>query len=114
MFCVGTQEMKTGETRHIERPHDFPEAHLVGKYFEPMVLSSIVTPNVSTHSLYLVLPPSVVSVCLMVPCQSTYGVVIKLLQDRRGEQVDVVYMESERVMMKYLLPWQEVSDLLLT
>lgn len=40
--------------------------------------------------------------------QSTYGNVIKLLQDRRGEQVDVVYMESDRVMMKYLLPWQEV------
>jgi translation elongation factor EF-4 len=42
--------------------------------------------------------------------QTTYGHVIRLLQDRRGEQVDVVYMENERVMLKYKLPWQEVRS----
>ena len=80
------------------------------------MLASIVTPNVP---LCAVLPNRAewrVSVCigmwpLMLLPQDTYGTVLRLLQERRGEQVEVIYMESERVMMKHLLPWQEVLPL---
>lgn len=105
VLIVSLQEFKTGEIRTIERPHDFPESHLVAKHFEPMVLSSIVTPNVGEG---FVPDSQSVKVAVHLLAQSTYGAVVKLLQDRRGEQVDVVYMESDRVMMKYLLPWQEI------
>jgi hypothetical protein len=42
------------------------------------------------------------------PQQSTLGPVLRLLQDRRGEQVELAYLDKERVMLRYLLPWQEV------
>ena len=40
--------------------------------------------------------------------QSTLGVVLRLLEDRRGDQVELSYLDKERVMLRYLLPWQEV------
>jgi hypothetical protein len=53
---------------------------------------------------------STLSECSVSCCvQSTLGVVLRLLQDRRGEQVELAYLDKERVMLRYLLPWQEVG-----
>ena len=45
-LTLRAQEMKDGRTLVIERPHDFPPSHLVNKYFERMVLSAVITPQV--------------------------------------------------------------------
>jgi GTP-binding protein LepA len=117
-----SQEMKDGKIVTVERPHDFPPTHQVAKFYERMVLASIVVPQVSC----CIAPASErMSVCVcvralscvsrrssssVVGCllQSYLGVIMRLLQDRRGEQVDLVYIDDERVMLKYHLPWQEV------
>jgi hypothetical protein len=38
--------MKNGTTSVIERPQDFPPAHLVAQYFERMVSAAVITPQV--------------------------------------------------------------------
>lgn len=81
--------LTSGEALTAERPTDFPPAAQVASYEEP-----IITARVTTPERYL-------------------SVVMGLLHERRGEQVDLTYMNvsgdaEPRVLLTYKLPWAEV------
>lgn len=77
-------EMQDGSKMTVERPSDLPKAHDVKAYNEPLALIEIVT------------PPEYV------------GVLMGLMQDRRGVQQDMQHLDEQRVVLKYLVPWQEM------
>lgn len=68
----------------IVNPTKFPERSVVSEYLEPMVLGTILTPDIYT------------------------GKVLTLCSSRRGVQRHMVYMDNTRVIMKYLLPLNEI------
>jgi elongation factor 4 len=76
--------MKDGTTMDIVKPSDFPSKHQVKEYQEPMVMGTLILPDT-----YL-------------------GKIIQLCEKRRGEQVQLVYLDTHRVMLKYTLPLSEV------
>ena len=68
----------------IETPDEFVQNTGVKTYMEPIVSAQLVMP-----STYL-------------------GAVITLLEEKRGEQEDLEFLDEDTVMLKYVLPWQEV------
>ncbi|KAM9741815.1 translation factor GUF1, mitochondrial isoform 3-T3 [Menidia menidia] len=62
----------------------FPDRSLVSEYLEPMVLGTILTPDIYT------------------------GKIMSLCSNRRGVQKNMVYIDDQRVMMKYLFPLNEI------
>lgn len=75
----------TQEERIVEQPSDFPDAQLIEAIFEPVIESTIVLPKV----------------CL--------GSIMQLCQERRGVQKKMTYITEDRVLLKYLLPLNEVA-----
>ncbi|KAI8070379.1 GTP-binding protein lepa [Gongronella butleri] len=75
-------------TQIIRNPTDFPDsderAFKVARLEEPMVLATMIFP------------------------EEYMGKMIELCGGRRGEQQDYVYLDDQRVMMKYVLPLAEV------
>lgn len=69
----------------IETPSDFPDASTIEAVFEPVIKATIITPK-----KYL-------------------GALIKLCEDKRGRQLDLSYMDEERVILIYRLPLNEVA-----
>ncbi|CAN0047139.1 unnamed protein product, partial [Hapterophycus canaliculatus] len=71
-------------TGHLE----LPRPCRVCQVLEPVVDATIITP----------------SDCL--------GSMLTLLKNRRGRQISLKYMDGDRILLEYKLPWQEVvSDL---
>ncbi|XP_066173155.1 translation factor GUF1, mitochondrial isoform X3 [Sylvia atricapilla] len=68
----------------IINPAQFPDKLSVSEYLEPIVLGTIVT------------PPEYI------------GKIITLCQDRRAVQKDMLYIDENRVMLKYLFPLNEI------
>ncbi|XP_029297418.1 translation factor GUF1, mitochondrial isoform X2 [Cottoperca gobio] len=68
----------------IVNPAQFPEKSVVSEYLEPMVLGTIITPDTYT------------------------GKIMTLSLKRRGIQKNMVYIDEQRVMMKYLFPLNEI------
>jgi GTP-binding protein LepA len=77
--------MKTGETVDIDNPSDFPEANFLEHVAEPIIKGTIIVPKE-----YL-------------------GNMITLCEEKRGEQVELNYIDDTRVILKYLLPLNEVA-----
>jgi translation factor GUF1, mitochondrial len=77
-------KLATGEEVLIENPSKFPELVKIDEIFEPMIRATIITPKE-----YL-------------------GVILKLCQDRRGEQKDMNYLDENRVILSYLMPLNEI------
>jgi elongation factor 4 len=78
---------KDGTEQEIKNPTEFPEGHEMAKVdelMEPMVIGRFVFPD-----QYL-------------------GKIIELCCDHRGEQIDLVYIDDSRVMIKYKLPMSEI------
>jgi elongation factor 4 len=76
--------MKDGTEIQVETPSQLPPKADVRAYLEPTVIARIVTP-------------------------STYvGHLFQVMHNRRGEQLDVTYMNDDLVLMNFRLPWQEV------
>ncbi|XP_018615239.2 translation factor Guf1, mitochondrial [Scleropages formosus] len=73
-----------GEEITIVNPAQFPDRSLVSEYLEPMVLGTIITPD------------------------EFIGKIMTLCQGHRGVQKNMVYIDDQRVMMKYLFPLNEV------
>jgi elongation factor 4 len=69
----------------IESPSDFPEPHMIEEILEPVLDATIIVPK-----QYL-------------------GNMIKLCEQKRGEQTDLSYMDEQRVILKYRLPLNEVA-----
>lgn len=69
----------------IENPSDFPEPQKLDEILEPMINATIIVPK-----KYL-------------------GNIMKLCQERRGQQKDMTYLTEDRLILKYLLPLNEVA-----
>jgi elongation factor 4 len=72
-------------TRNIENPSDFPAPNLITTIYEPIIDATIILPN-----KYL-------------------GAIIQLCQSKRGVQKDLSSLSSERTILKYQLPLNEVA-----
>uniref|UniRef100_A0A3Q0R9K3 GTP binding elongation factor GUF1 n=1 Tax=Amphilophus citrinellus TaxID=61819 RepID=A0A3Q0R9K3_AMPCI len=68
----------------IVNPAQFPDRSVVSEYLEPMVLGTILAPDVYT------------------------GKIMSLCLNRRAVQKNMVYIDDQRVMMKYLFPLNEI------
>ncbi|NWQ67844.1 GUF1 factor, partial [Neopipo cinnamomea] len=68
----------------IINPAQFPDKLSVSEYLEPTVLGTIVTPH------------------------EYIGKIIALCQDRRAVQKDMLYIDENRVMLKYVFPLNEI------
>jgi len=77
--------LKNGEVLTIENPSDFPDPSRIDAILEPMLLSTIILPT-----KYL-------------------GPIIKLCEERRGQQKELKYINEERVILTYLLPLNEIA-----
>jgi elongation factor 4 len=76
--------LKKGDELDIENPSKFPNTVLIEEILEPFIAATIITPK-----QYL-------------------GNILKLCQDRRGEQTDMGYLDEERIVLKYKMPLCEV------
>ena len=68
----------------VETPSDFPDAGQIEEVLEPMINGTIIVPKE-----YL-------------------GAMMTLCQDKRGEQLELSYIDDRRVILKYKLPLNEV------
>src|SRR5690606_14730947 len=76
-------KMSDGSERELHNPADMPEVMKVAEIAEPWIRATIMTPD------------------------DYLGAILKLCQDRRGEQVDLNYV-GKRAMVVYDLPLNEV------
>jgi elongation factor 4 len=75
----------SGEVVDIESPSDFPEGHQIEEVLEPIVHGTIIVPKE-----YL-------------------GNMLKLCEDKRGVQLEMTYIDENRIILKYKLPLNEVA-----
>ncbi|MBQ2773534.1 MAG: translation elongation factor 4, partial [Clostridia bacterium] len=75
---------RDGECLRIDNPTNYPDPANIEKAFEPIVKASIITPT------------------------DYVGGLMDLCQDRRGEFVDMKYLDSTRVELHYRLPLNEI------
>ncbi|KAA0155584.1 hypothetical protein FNF29_01501 [Cafeteria roenbergensis] len=68
----------------VERPDDFPDPNIIRRTFEPMVKASVIAPS------------------------EAYSSIMSLMQTHRGRSDEISYLDDGRVLMKYIMPWQEV------
>ncbi len=73
-----------GEVREVDSPAKLPDAGRIVKLEEPIITAMILTP--SEH----------------------VGSILKLCQDKRGVQQKLEYLKSDRVLITYELPFNEV------
>lgn len=76
--------LTSGEELTIENPSKFPDAVKIDEVLEPIITATIITPKE-----YL-------------------GNILKLCQERRGEQKDMSYLDENRVVLHYTMPLNEV------
>ena len=75
----------SGDLLQLESPSDFPDPSHIEEILEPIINATIITPT-----QYL-------------------GNLIKLCEEKRGVQKDMTYMDEQRVILKYVLPLNEVA-----
>jgi len=75
---------KSGETIRIDNPSNYPSQDEIEVAMEPIVKASIITPT------------------------EYVGGLMDLCQDRRGEFIDMKYLDSDRVELHYNLPLNEI------
>lgn len=78
-------KLKDGQEISIETPSDFPDPSRIDTIYEPMITATIIVPKT-----YL-------------------GNIINLCAEKRGEQIDMSYLDEERIILKYKLPLNEVA-----
>jgi GTP-binding protein LepA len=77
-------EQTNGDEVVIQNPSELPEPQKIDKIFEPYVKATILTP------------------------QEYLGNLIKLLNDRRGVQIKMDYLNETRVLLEYDIPMNEI------
>ncbi|AEA33898.1 translation elongation factor 4 [Hippea maritima] len=77
-------ELTNGETIEISNPSELPQPTKIKAIYEPMVETEIITPA------------------------EFVGNIIKLLQDKRGQQKEILYIATDRVLIKYKVPLAEI------
>ena len=73
-----------GDEFEIQNPSELPEPQKIDKVYEPYVKATILTP------------------------QEYLGNIIKLLNDRRGIQIKMDYLNETRVLLEYDIPMNEI------
>jgi GTP-binding protein LepA len=73
-----------GDRIEIQNPSELPEPQKIDTIFEPYVKATILTPN------------------------EFVGNLIKLLNDRRGVQIKMDYLNESRVLLEYDIPMNEI------
>jgi GTP-binding protein LepA len=68
----------------VDNPHNYPDNSTIEEAYEPFVTVSIITPS------------------------NFVGNIMPLCQERRGEYIDMQYLNSSRVEMKYHMPLNEI------
>jgi len=76
--------LTNGEEAVIENPSNFPDQSRIQEVLEPVVDATIITPKE-----YL-------------------GNILKLCQDRRGEQKEMTYLDEDRLILRYRMPLNEI------
>ncbi len=77
-------KLTNGEEMEIQNPSELPETQKIDTIYEPYVKATILTP------------------------QEYVGNLIKLLNDRRGIQVKMDYLNETRVLLEYDIPMNEI------
>ncbi|MEA1879666.1 MAG: translation elongation factor 4 [Campylobacterota bacterium] len=77
-------QQTNGDEIEIQNPSELPEPQKIDKIFEPYVKATILTP------------------------QEYVGNLIKLLNDRRGIQIKMDYLNETRVLLEYDIPMNEI------
>ena len=77
-------KMTNGEDMEIQNPSELPEPQKIDAIYEPYVKATILTP------------------------QEFVGNLIKLLNDRRGIQIKMDYLNETRVLLEYDIPMNEI------
>ncbi len=77
-------DLKNGETVRIDNPSNYPNPDEIETAYEPLVKASIIT------------PPEYV------------GGLMELCQDRRGEFINMTYIDTDRAELHYNLPLNEI------
>ena len=75
---------KDGTKLQIQNPGDLPKETEIEKMEEPIVEASIITPK------------------------DYVGIIMEICQNKRGEFINVEYLDEKRATVKYLLPLNEV------
>lgn len=78
-------KLSNGETLDIENPADFPNPGHIEEIYEPVIDATILVP------------------------QKYLGNIIKLCEEKRGNQKDMSFLDEDRVILKYSLPLNEVA-----
>jgi GTP-binding protein LepA len=78
-------KLKNGETVDIENPSEFPDPTKIDAIMEPIIDATIILPK-----QYL-------------------GAIIKLCEEKRGEQKTMTFLSEDRVILVYRLPLNEVA-----
>ena len=77
-------KLKSGETIEIDNPSKFPSPDEIDVAYEPMMKATVITPT------------------------DYVGGIMDLCQDRRGNFIDMKYLDTERVELHYELPLNEI------
>ena len=73
-----------GETVYIDNPTNYPDPAVIEQACEPIVRASIITPS------------------------EYVGTIMQLCTDRRGEYIDMNYIDTNRAEIRYYLPLNEI------
>ncbi|XP_046653541.1 translation factor Guf1, mitochondrial-like [Daphnia pulicaria] len=84
---LGEKNIKLYGARDIivNNPAQFPDVSIIEQFFEPMVLGTIITPDVY------------------------FGPIMSLALDRRGVQIDSKNIDNSRIMMQFRFPLNEIA-----
>lgn len=75
----------TGETIDVETPSDFPDPSQIEEIYEPIITATIIVPKA-----YL-------------------GNIMTLCEEKRGVQKEMKFLDEDRIILKYMLPLNEVA-----
>lgn len=75
----------TGEIIDVETPSDFPDPSQIDEIYEPIITATIIVPKA-----YL-------------------GNIMTLCEEKRGVQKEMKFLDEDRIILKYMLPLNEVA-----
>ncbi|HBR70185.1 TPA: elongation factor 4 [Candidatus Dependentiae bacterium] len=78
-------KLKSGETVDIENPSEFPDPTVIEEILEPIMDATIIVP------------------------QKFIGNIISLCEEKLGKQKEMTFLDTERIILKYELPLNEIA-----
>lgn len=75
----------SGEVVDVETPSDFPDPSQIDEIYEPIITATIIVPK------------------------SYLGNIMTLCEEKRGVQKEMKFLDEDRIILKYMLPLNEVA-----